>query len=146
LIAVVNLTSGKDRNLHRREETRSARTRESSMVTAPIFIGPLIACPARAALMIEDCESIALLTPGIDSKRLRCVESDDLRVAIPGLARIQREQKDVFASVSQLDGVQVAECPHKQTGGGQDEKRDRELGYHQHVLRAAARSAPALIL
>ncbi len=41
------------------------------MVTAPIFIGPLMAGPARPALMIEDCESVALLTPGIDSKRLR---------------------------------------------------------------------------
>jgi hypothetical protein len=40
--------------------------------------------------------------------------------------------------------VQVVECPDKQTGGDQDEKRDRDLGDHQHVLRAAARSAPGL--
>jgi hypothetical protein len=63
------------------------------MVTAPIFIGPLIACPAKPALMIEDCESVALLTPGI-----------------------------------------------------QDEKRDRDLGDHEDVLRAPAPSAPAAIL
>src|ERR1700758_757414 len=74
------------------------------------------------------------------------VKSDDLRVAMPGLARIQREQKDVLASVSQLDGVQLVECPDKQTRGDQDEKRERDLGDHQSVLRAAARSAPAAIL
>ena len=69
------------------------------------------------------------------------VKSGDLRVAMPGLARIQREQKDVLASVSQLDGVQVVECPDKQTGGDQDEKRHRDLGDYQNVLRAASRSA-----
>ena len=65
---------------------------------------------------------------------------------MPGLARIQREQKNVLASVSQLDGVQVVECPDKQTGGDLDEKRDRDLGDHQHVLRAAARPASASAL
>ena len=47
---------------------------------------------------------------------------------MPGLARIQREQKDVLAGVSQLDGVQLVDCPDKQTRGHQDEKRDRDLG------------------
>src|SRR5207249_6381210 len=74
------------------------------------------------------------------------VKNGDLRVAMPGLARIQREQEDVLASVSQLDGVQLIECPDKQTRDEQDEKRDRNLGDHQHVLRAAVRSAPAAIL
>src|SRR3989442_15868179 len=74
------------------------------------------------------------------------VKSGDLRVAMPGLARIQREQKDVLAGVSQLYGVQVVECPDKQTRGEQDGKRDRDLGDHQNVLRAEARSAPAAIL
>ncbi len=62
---------------------------------------------------------------------------------MPGLARIQREQKDVLAGVSQLDGVQLVECPDKQTRGDQDDKRDRDLGDDQNVLRAAARSARA---
>jgi hypothetical protein len=31
-----------------------------------------------------------------------CVKRGDFRVAMPGLARIQREQKDVLASVSEL--------------------------------------------
>ncbi|MGA2575958.1 MAG: hypothetical protein ABSH24_08035, partial [Bryobacteraceae bacterium] len=42
------------------------------------------------------------------------------------------------------DGVQVVERPDKQTGGDQDEKRDRDLGDHQNLLRAAARCAPGL--
>ena len=66
--------------------------------------------------------------------------------AMSGLARIQREQKDALAGVSQLDGVQVVECPDKQTRGEQDEKRHRDLGNHQNVQRAAARSAPAAVL
>src|SRR5881397_3007802 len=90
----------------------------------------------RAALSGDRFEALAQVR----------VKTGDLRVAMPGLARIQGEQKDVLASVSQLDGVQVVECPDKQTGGDQDEKRDRDLGDHQHVLRAAARSAPAAIL
>ena len=65
---------------------------------------------------------------------------------MPGLARIQREQKDVLAGVSQLDRVQLIECPDKQTRNDQDDKRDRDLGDHQNVLRATARSAPAAIL
>jgi hypothetical protein len=36
-----------------------------------LFISNAFCILARAALMIEDCESVALLTPGIDSKRLR---------------------------------------------------------------------------
>src|SRR5438067_1174716 len=70
------------------------------------------------------------------------LSSERLRV----IATIQREQKDVLAGVSQLDGVQLLECPDKQTRGDQDEKRDRDLGDHQNVLRAAARSASAAIL
>jgi hypothetical protein len=37
------------------------------MIRVPIFTVPL----ARSALMIEDCESVTLLTPRIDSKRLQ---------------------------------------------------------------------------
>src|SRR4029077_8242707 len=73
------------------------------------------------------------------------VKNGDLRGAMPGLPRMQREQKDVLAGVSQLDGVQVVECPDKQTRGDQDEKRDRDLGDHQNVLGTAARSALAAI-
>src|SRR5213594_1450480 len=129
-----------------RKRGPAARTRASSMVIAPIFIGRLIGS-ARPALMIEDCESVALLTPDRFEELAQVrVKNGDLRVAKSGLARIQREQKDVLASVSQLDGVQLVECPDKQTGGDQDEKRDRDLGDHQNVLRTAARSVPAAIL
>src|SRR5205823_12934793 len=74
------------------------------------------------------------------------VKSGDLRVAMPCLARVQREQKDVLAGVSQLDGVQLIEGLNKQTCGDQDEKRDRDLGDHQNALRAAAPPAPPAIL
>src|SRR5580698_8343212 len=74
------------------------------------------------------------------------VKSGDLRVAMPGLARIQREQQDVLAGVSQLDGAQLVESPDKQTGSEQDGKRDRDLRDYQYMLRASARSAPAAIL
>src|SRR5581483_12082635 len=74
------------------------------------------------------------------------VKNRDLRIAMPGLARIEREQKDVLASVSQLHGVQLVECPQKQTGADEEDKRDRDLSGHQHVLRAPVRSASASIL
>src|SRR5438067_11515271 len=64
LVAVVNLTPGRiGICIVVRKRGPAARTLAYSMVTAPIFIGPLIACPAKPALMIEDCESVALLTP-----------------------------------------------------------------------------------
>ena len=65
---------------------------------------------------------------------------------MPRLARIQREQKDVLASVSQLDRVQVVQCSDKQARGDQDEKRERDLGDHKNVLRAVARPSTASIL
>ena len=74
------------------------------------------------------------------------IKRGEFRVVVPGLARIQREQKDVLAGVSQSDRVQLVECLDKQTGGYQDEKRHRDLGDNQHVLRAAGRSAPTTIL
>src|SRR3989475_4919954 len=73
LVVLVNLTPGQDRNLHGREETRSGDHDACALDgnSADPHCPPVCPPPARPALMIEDCESVALLTPGIDSKRLR---------------------------------------------------------------------------
>ena len=57
---------------------------------------------------------------------------------MPGLARIQREEKDVLRGRIPADGVQVIECPYKQTSGRENEKRYWDLGDHQNLLRGGA--------
>src|SRR5262249_48328998 len=130
-----------------RKRGPATRTLALWMVTAPIFIVPCMSPRAWPALMIEECESVALLTPGIASK---ACAGPCKKWRSPGRdarsGAIQREQKDVLAAVSQLDGVQLVQCPGKQTRRHQDKKRHRDLGDHQHVLRTAARSAPAAVL
>src|SRR5262249_43398863 len=149
LIAVLNLASGQDWNLHRREETRSggqdARVLDGNSAD---LHWPLDCLPSAAGVDDRGLRKRRAAHAGDRFEALAQVrvKGGDLRVVMPGLAGIQREQKDVLASVSQLDGVQLVECPDKQTGGDQDEKRDRDLGDHQNVLRAAALPAPAAIL
>ena len=137
MVAVVNLTPGQERNLHRREETRSGGQDACAIQgNSAALHWPPDCRPGEAGADNRGLRKRRAAHAGDRFETLAQVrvKNGDLRVAMPGLARIQREQKDVLASVSQLDGVQVVECPDKQTGGDQDEKRDRDLGDHQNVL------------
>src|SRR5207237_5540939 len=145
LVAVVNLTPGQDRNLHRREETRSGGQ------NARVFDGngtdlhwPPDCLPGAAGVDDRGLRKRRAAHAGDRFEALAQirVKNGDLAVAMPGLARIQREQKDVLASVSQLDGVQLVECPDKQTRGDQEEQKTRYLGDQQTWMRSEARDAP----
>ena len=148
LVAFVDLPPGQEGNLHGGEKMRSgahdARVRHGHGAD-------------------PDCASVYPSgTAGADEGRLRkrrvvhtgdrfeafakiLVECSDFRGPMAGLARVQAKQQDVLAGVSQLDGVQFVECPDKETRGDQEQKRDRDLGTHQNLLRAVARSAAAAV-
>src|SRR5262249_23513367 len=112
LVAVVNLTPEQDWNLHGSEETRSGDQHACAFNGngANLHGPPGMSGPDDRGLRMRRA---AHARDRFEAPAQVRVKRGDLRAAIPGLARVQREEKDVLASVSQLDRVQLIECPHK---------------------------------
>src|SRR5581483_9031539 len=124
LIVLVNLTPGQNRNLHRREETRSDGQDACALDGDSADLDCASVC--RPSMAGADDRGLRKRRAAHSGDRFKAlaqvlVKSSDLRVAMSGLARIQREQKDVLAGVPQLDGLQLVKCPDKQTSGDQEE-------------------------
>src|SRR5206468_89144 len=72
------------------------------------------------------------------------IEADNLGVVVSSLPGVQLERQQVLPVESELNGREIRKRPHEQSGGDQDEERERDLRDHENAAQAqGAKRLPA---